>query len=215
MKIVAGINRPWGVAVDKEQLIVAEHYSYCITVYDKEGKKIRSFGSKGTKDGQFTDPCGVAVTNDGHILVTDNHRLQKLTPEGCCVMSVGSSERGSGPLQFDNPVGIAIHPTTGQIFVADHGNHRIQVINGDFTYSHSIGRLYTDLEVLQQFGNRGRSPRFPNCCNTDKEVCNRFILRSIVTHVAALFSCDADGISTCCMYCKIAEVSILFGNSLL
>ena len=79
----------------------------------------------------------------------------------------------------------------------------------------NTGRLYTDLEVLQQFGNRGRSPRFPNCCNTDKEVCNRFILRSIVTHVTALFSCDADGISTCCMYCKIAEVSILFGNSLL
>ena len=36
-------------------------------------------------------------------------------------------------------MGISVHPTTGQIFVADHSNHRIQVINGDFTYSHSIG----------------------------------------------------------------------------
>ena len=140
VKIVSGINLPWGVAVDKkEQLIVAENGSHCITVYNKEGKKVRSFGSYGTKEGQFTCPCGVAVTNDGHILVTDEHRLQKLTQEGRCVMSVGSSEEGSEPLQFDIPKGIFVHPTTGQIFVADEYNHRIQVINGDFTYSHSIG----------------------------------------------------------------------------
>ena len=141
VKILAGFNRPQGVAVDKkEQLIVAECGSDCITIYDKEGKKVQSFGSiaKGTKEGQFTYPHGVAVTNDGYILVTYNHRLQKLTPEGRCVMSVGSSEGGSGPLQFHIPMGISVHPTTGQIFVADHYNNRIQVINGDFTYSHSI-----------------------------------------------------------------------------
>ena len=104
MKIVAGINEPRRVAVDKkQQLIVAERGSHCITVYDKEGKKVQSFGSKGTKEGQFTYLCGVAVTNDGHILVTDDHRLQKLTPEGRCVMSVGSSEEGSGPQQFHYP----------------------------------------------------------------------------------------------------------------
>ena len=140
VKIVAGINQPWNVAVDKkDQLIVAEQHSHCISVYDKEGKKLRSFGSKGTKEGQFTYPRGVAVTNDGHILVTDKHRLQKLTPEGCCVMSVGSSKAGRGPLQFSYPMGISVHPTTGQILVADDFNHRIQIINGDFTYSHSIG----------------------------------------------------------------------------
>ena len=97
--------------------------------------------SEGTKEGQLTSPRGVAVTNDGHILVTDQHRLQKLTPEGHCVMSVGtcSSESIGGPLQFKYPTGVALHPITGQIYVADHCNHRIQVINGDFTYSHSIG----------------------------------------------------------------------------
>ena len=143
VKIVAGIGGPCGVAVNKEQLIVAENGSQCISVYDKEGKKVRSFGSEGREKGQFTYPRGVAVTNDGHILVTDDNRLQKLTPEGCCIMSVGSSEKGSGPLQFSYPTGISVHPTTGQIFVADEQNHRIQVINGDFTYSHSIGSYGT------------------------------------------------------------------------
>ena len=140
VKIISGFIGPWGIAIDKnEQLIVAENGNHCITVYDKEGKKVRSLGSEGKKEGQFKFPRGVAVTNDSHILVTDNHRLQKLTPQGQCVMSVGSSEPGSGPLQLNTPNSIAIHPTTCQIYVADSGNHRIQVINDDFTYSHSFG----------------------------------------------------------------------------
>ena len=144
VKTILGFNGQRCTAIDKkEQLIVAEEDGLCITVYDKEGKKARSFQSEGTKEGQFNRPHGVAVTNDSHILVTDDHRLQKLTPEGCCVMSVGSNERGSGPLQFSAPIGIAVHPTTGQIYVADCGNYRIQVINGDFTYSHSIGSYGT------------------------------------------------------------------------
>ena len=154
VKIISGFNVPWGIAIDKNEqlLIVAENDSHCITVYDKEGKKVRSFGSEGTKMGQFKLPRGVAVTNDGHILVTDNHRLQKLTPQGQCVMSVGSSEKGSGsgPLQFSYPDGVAIHPTTCQIYVVDSDNHRIQVINDDFTYSHS-------------FGIKGRAPGQLNC----------------------------------------------------
>ena len=140
VKIISGFNGPCGAAIDKnEQLIVAENGNHCITVCDKEGKKVRSLGSEGKKDGQFIKPCGVAITDDEHILVTDNHRLQKLTPQGWCVMSVGSSEPGNRPLQFSYPRGIAVHPSTGQIYVADSGNHRIQVINNDFTYSHGFG----------------------------------------------------------------------------
>ena len=140
VKVLSEFNRPRGIAVDrKEQLIVAEYSNHCITVYDKEGKKVRSFGSEGTEEGQFTCPLGVAVTNDGHILVTDKHRVQKLTLEGHFIVSFGSSEAGSEPLQFNYPRGIAVHPTTGQIYVADSINHRIQVINGDFSYSHSFG----------------------------------------------------------------------------
>ena len=139
VKTLSGFNRPWGVTVDKkEQIIVAEHDNHCITVCDKDGKKIRSFGSWGTKEGQFTSPRGIAATKDGHILVTDDHRLQKLTPEGHCIISVGNSAR------THTPIGVAVHPTTGQIHVADPNNNQIQIISTDeFTYLHSIGSYET------------------------------------------------------------------------
>ena len=141
VNIISGLNRPWGVVVSKnEEIVVAENGANCITILNKEGKKVKSFGTEGTKEGQFTNPCGVAISHDGHILVTDNHRLQKLTFEGDYVKSVGSSKTGNGRLKFNYPTGITVHPTTGQIFIADIFNDRIQVLNKNLTYSHSFGK---------------------------------------------------------------------------
>ena len=136
---ITGLKKPQGIAVcDNGDIVVAENEEHLITILNKKGKKVRSFGTKGTKEGQFTYPCGVAITNDGHILVTDDHRLQKLTTDGVCVKSVGSSKSGSGRLQLNTPASITVHPTTGQIFVADCHNNRIQVFNNDLTFSRTI-----------------------------------------------------------------------------
>ena len=141
VNIISGLHNPWGVVITKnEEIVVAESGAHCITILNKKGKKVKSFGRRGTKEGQFIYPCGVAISQDGHILVTDDHRLQKLTFEGDCVKSVGSSKIGNGPLQFNIPIGITVHPTTGQIFIADTQNHRIQVLNKDLTYSDSFGK---------------------------------------------------------------------------
>ena len=161
VNIISGLNRPFGVVVTKnEEIVVAECNANRITILNKEVKNVKSFGRRGTQEGQFTNPRGVAISQDGHILVTDNHRLQKLTFEGDCVKSVGSSETGNGPLQFNSPVGITVHPTTGQIFVADTNNHRIQVLNQDLTYSHNFGKKGSSPEQLNQpwdvtFDNEG------------------------------------------------------------
>ena len=139
VNVITGLNGPNGIAVcDNGDIVVSENGAHCITILNKAGKKVRSFGTKGAKKGQFTHPCGVAITNDRHILVIDSHRLQKLTTDGVCVKSVGSSESGSGRAHFNYPVGIAVNPTTGRIFVADCNNNRIQVFNNDLTFSHSI-----------------------------------------------------------------------------
>ena len=57
--------------------------------------------------------------------------------DGECISCVGS--KGNGPLQFHYPAGIAINKTTGQVYVADSCNHRVQVLNADLTFSHMFG----------------------------------------------------------------------------
>ena len=146
---ITGLDRPWGVVVTKNgEIVVAECDAHRIIILNKLGEKVRSFGTKGTKEGQFTNPHGVAISSDGYILVTDENRLQKLTFEGKCVKSVGSSEIGSGPLQFYIPIGITVHPSTGQIFIADAYNHCIQVLNNDLTYFDSFGKKGSASEQL-------------------------------------------------------------------
>ena len=136
---ISGLSMPSDVAVyDHGEIVVAEWSAHCLTILNKKGKKLQSFGSMGAREGWFTCPHGVAISDDGCILVTDDHRLQKITLDGVFVSTVGSNESGIGQLEFDNPTNIAVHPNTGQIFVTDRGNDRIQVFHSNLTFSHTI-----------------------------------------------------------------------------
>ena len=140
VKTITGLRRPSGVAVtDNGLVIVSERDANCITVLDKEGKKIRSFGSYGTERGQFSSPEGVAISPKGTILVADylNLRIQEFTIDGKCISCVGTE--GEGPLQFWYPQGIAVNRTTGQVIIAEYLNHRVQVLNSNLTFSHMFG----------------------------------------------------------------------------
>ena len=140
VKSITGLKSPWGIDVtDDGLMIVSEYGGHCITVLDREGKKINSFGSLGSGRGQFKGPSGIAVTSNRTILVGDsvNHQIQELTMEGECIACIGES--GNGHLQFWCPRGITINKTTGQVFVADENNHRIQVLNPDLTFSYTFG----------------------------------------------------------------------------
>ena len=137
---ITELNHPWGVAVsDDGHVIVTECRGHCVTILDNEGKKMKSLGGEGGSGNvQFFWPRGVAITPDNFILVSDGHRIQKISMDGDCVASVGGS--GSGRLQFHGPIGIAISPITGQVYIVDCWNYRIQVLNPDLTFSCSFGK---------------------------------------------------------------------------
>ena len=140
IKTITGLKGPSGVAVtDDGRLVVSECDGHCITIMDREGKKIKSFGTKGNGRGQLKYPRGVTITTKRTILVVDcsNNRIQEYTMEGDCISCVGTE--GDGPLQFSYPVGITINKTTGQVFIADRGNNRVQVLNPDLSFSHTFG----------------------------------------------------------------------------
>ena len=133
---IHGVKHPHGVAVSNSgEVVVSECSNHRISVYSRNGKHIRSFGSLGSNEGKFHYPNDAAVTSGSHILIADkyNHRIQVFTMEGRFVKSVG--QKGVAKLQFNHPSGIAVHPS-GRVFVADTYNHRIEVLNPDLSYSH-------------------------------------------------------------------------------
>ena len=139
-RFITGLNGPCKIAVsDNGQMIISEDKGHCITIATSEGVKVKSFGSYGNGRGQLSSPEGIAITSKGTILVADrgNDRIQEFTMNGECVSCIGSN--GDGPLQFIRPHRIAINKTTGQVYVTDRYNYRVQVINADLTFSHTFG----------------------------------------------------------------------------
>lgn len=82
-------------------------------------------------DGQFRQPTDVTWDPQGNIYISDgyiNSRIAKYDANGDWVKSFG--EPGNGPGQLNTPHSIAAD-AKGQIYVADRGNRRIQVFDGD------------------------------------------------------------------------------------
>ena len=138
---VGGVRGPMGVAINqREEVVVTEWDGHCVSVFSPSGETLRSFGTRGSGQGQFHSPFGIAVDGEGNILVADfhNHRIQKFTAEGQFLAAVGT--KGSGPLQFIYPTDIALNTSNNKVYVADNGNHHVQVLNSDLTFSSTFGK---------------------------------------------------------------------------
>ena len=110
-------------------------------MFSPSGDKLRSFGTEGSGQGQFMRPGGVVVDGEGNILVADNknHRIQKFTAKGQFLTAVGT--KGSGPLQFNGMMNIAINTSNNKVYVMDYSTHCIQVLNSALTFSNTFGKF--------------------------------------------------------------------------
>jgi NHL repeat len=89
-------------------------------------------------DGMFRQVTDVAWDAEGNTYISDgyiNSRVAKVDKNGDWVKSWG--EPGDGPGQFNTPHSIAVD-AQGNVYVADRGNRRIQVFDGDGKFLRQI-----------------------------------------------------------------------------
>jgi len=137
------------VRIDQEDNIwIADKGSDLVIKFSPQGRVLMVFGRKQeasdeetgpvkhpkpplpAEDGRFRqvtdmawDPAGNTYISDGYI----NSRVAKADKNGNWLMSWG--DRGKRPGEFDTPHSIAAD-AQGNIYVADRGNRRIQVFDG-------------------------------------------------------------------------------------
>ncbi|PCJ66274.1 MAG: hypothetical protein COA58_05725, partial [Bacteroidetes bacterium] len=132
----------FGVTVDTTgNVYVADAFNHRIRRITPAGVVTTFAGSSaGSADGtgtaaQFNDPRGVAVDASGNVYVADrrNHNIRKISPAGVVTTlagnsgSAGSADGTGSSAQFRYPHGVAVD-VNGNVYVADHGNHRIRKI---------------------------------------------------------------------------------------
>jgi len=148
----AQFNSPIGVAVDSSgNVYVADFGNNRIRkIAEKDGgawtvSTLAGSGAEGYQDGaaalaQFNDPTGVALDSSGNVYVADesNHRIRKITEDdGIWTVStlagsgtIGRQDGAAASAWFNFPAGVALD-SSGNVYVAEYGNHRIRKITED------------------------------------------------------------------------------------
>jgi DNA-binding beta-propeller fold protein YncE len=114
---------------------VAHWNQHKIAVYSPAGELLREWGQKGTGDGEFQLPGGLAFTRDGSLLVADqgNSRIQRFTPEGRFLAKwgelgpgLGQFGAGRGPgSRFAGPQFVAVD-REGNVYATEVASPRVQ-----------------------------------------------------------------------------------------
>ncbi|MFN8104575.1 MAG: NHL repeat-containing protein [Acidimicrobiia bacterium] len=129
------VNFAWGLTVQPGtgRVFLANRESHEIEVFDADGNYVTRWGTRGTANGQFQFPQGIAFDpTDGTVVVSDsqNNRVQRFSVDaggnGTFVTSYGSAGNWStGGGFFNTPSDIDV-AADGTIWVADTLNNRIQ-----------------------------------------------------------------------------------------
>jgi len=138
-------NRPTDVAWDSAgNIFVADGYGNSrIAKFDKNGRFIKSWGSRGTGPGQFNLPHAIAIDAQNNVYVGDreNKRIQVFDADG------------NFKTQYTNagaPYAICITPGPRQFLYTSNSNPSTGMENGE------IYKMTLDGKILGKFGKAGK-----------------------------------------------------------
>ncbi|MDI6780865.1 MAG: SMP-30/gluconolactonase/LRE family protein [bacterium] len=151
-------NSPVDMSFDSNgNMFVVDKNNHRIQKFDKNGNVITAWGGKSSaiELGKFDSPAGIAIDkgNSDKVFVVDsyNNRIQRFYNTGVNIDYFG--KLGGKNSEFANPQDIAID-STGNIFVVDAANKRIQVFDRDkkFVTQWAVGNSPLDIEVIEAGG---------------------------------------------------------------
>ncbi len=136
------LARPVGLALDaEEQLYVVEQELKGITVFDRQGRKLRFITHPGVER-----PTGVAIDRErGRIYLADTghtrseaHTVKVFAMSGELLRTIGTG-KGEAPGQFMFPTYLAVDGR-GNLYVTDTLNSRVQMFDPDGKYVKAFGQ---------------------------------------------------------------------------
>ena len=150
--------RPHGITISADdELFLTDDFGHTVTKYDLQGNVSMTLGKRGQQSdtgttnvdyrnikysaGPFNFPTNLAIAEDKSLYISDgygNARIHHFTPTGEHIRSWG--DPGNRPGQFGVPHDLRI-ASTGEIWVADRENDRLQIFSPDGEFIRLIDGL--------------------------------------------------------------------------
>jgi DNA-binding beta-propeller fold protein YncE len=129
-----------GIAVDAaDNVYVFTRAEPPVQVYDAKGNYLRGWGKGSIKSAHH-----IKIDHEGNVWISDigNHVVQKYTPEGKLLLTIGTlGKAGRDKTHLNMPTDMAVTPT-GEVFVSDgYGNARIVHFDKEGKYIKEWGEL--------------------------------------------------------------------------
>lgn len=124
-----------GQLIQVNSHVLPDDFEHRILVRNPDGSLVRSFGSRGSGNGQFGVLHGVAVGANDDIYVIDqgNHRVQQFRSDGTFVRAFSGGGKGPGKLPADTR-GITVDRDNGWVYVVDADESQIEKFGTDGKY---------------------------------------------------------------------------------
>ncbi|MBF0212980.1 MAG: 6-bladed beta-propeller [Magnetococcales bacterium] len=133
------LERPTGVAWNPEQhiLYVADTGADQIKLFDREGKRIKTIGKPGDREGEFNSPTHLTFArNQLYVSDTLNARIQIFDAEGNFQQVLGKRGRAMGDLSRPKGVGV---DGEGNLYVVESFYDHLLIFNRDGQFLMPIG----------------------------------------------------------------------------
>ena len=139
------LSRPCGVTTDPTSgnIYVADQLDNCVKVFDCRGAYLFKFGGS-IGSSEMTYPAGIVIS-DNRVIVTQ-HAQSVINSPGCILnhqfngmFLSAAGGNGSEELEFAKPSGIAVDEFTGDLYICDSDNHRVQIVSKEFEFKTQFG----------------------------------------------------------------------------
>lgn len=143
----SGIVEPYQVVASTNFLFVLDRANSRIVIVNRATLATNTYGASGSGNSQFYKPEGLALDpRPGYyrlaVADTQNHRIQVFTfnPDtGALAWTTNFGGLGTANGKFNKPAGVAIENITGNIYVADTDNNRVQVFSRTGVFQRQFG----------------------------------------------------------------------------
>ena len=126
---------PYGTAVDNKNgnIFVADRFNNCVKVFDSSGKVLFKFGDS---DGMSCPRC-LVITENRILISNGDYSIHVYQLNGDFVLKIGRFGKGEGEINY--PRGITYDESSGDVYICDSKNNRVQILSKEFTFKSQFG----------------------------------------------------------------------------